>query len=82
MTCATCGGANAAENCYRCDSWICEECAQDYEGYYVCQVCFGEMTGESYDGEEFDDDPDLDGEESEKESSEADKEEEDEEEYL
>ncbi|MFH1279305.1 MAG: hypothetical protein ABIK65_13105 [Candidatus Eisenbacteria bacterium] len=81
MTCATCGSANAIENCYRCDSWICEECAQDHEGYYVCQICYGEMTGESYD-EEFDDDLDFEGEKPEKKADGDDVEEDDEEDCL
>lgn len=82
MTCATCGAANAVENCYRCDSWICEECAQDYEGYYVCQICYGEMTGESYDGDEFGDDLDFEKDDSEEETDETGSGDEDEEDYL
>lgn len=62
MTCATCGNPNAVETCFRCETWICEECAQDHEGYILCQICYGEMTGESFD-ESFDDDLELEDEE-------------------
>jgi hypothetical protein len=54
MTCASCGSANAVETCYRCEAWLCEDCAQEYDGYYLCQVCFAEVTGDSFDDLEED----------------------------
>jgi hypothetical protein len=66
MTCQTCGSANAVENCYRCEAWLCEGCAQEYDGYYLCQVCYAEVTGDSVD--KIDDD-DFDFEEDEGSSS-------------
>ena len=50
------------ENCHGCDSWICEDCAEEYDGYFFCTACFAEMVGELNDGfhEESVDDDDLD----------------------
>lgn len=45
MNCAKCGRTDAAEKCYRCDTWICVECMQEYEGYLVCETCFAEYSG-------------------------------------
>ncbi len=36
---------DAADKCYRCDSWICAKCLQEYEGYLVCETCFAEYSG-------------------------------------
>jgi hypothetical protein len=71
MTCASCGNANAVETCYRCEAWLCEDCAQEYDGYYLCQVCYAEVTGDSFD--------DLDEEELELEEGDAEPSEEEEE---
>ncbi|RPJ46474.1 MAG: hypothetical protein EHM19_04140 [Candidatus Latescibacterota bacterium] len=59
MTCASCGSANAVENCYRCEAWVCEDCAQEYDGYYLCQVCFAEVTGDSFEDLDDEDETDL-----------------------
>ncbi len=45
MNCAMCGKTNAAEKCYRCESWICVKCTMEYEGYLVCETCFAEYSG-------------------------------------
>jgi hypothetical protein len=59
MMCASCGSANAAETCYRCEAWLCEDCAQEFDGYYLCQVCHSEVTGDSFEDVEGEDlDPD------------------------
>ncbi len=45
MNCSKCGRTDAGERCYRCESWLCEKCVCEYEGYLVCEGCLAEYSG-------------------------------------